>query len=90
VPTTAPQAGVIFARQPLRSGVKGDAVRLLQFQLNEHLNPTPALNVDADFGPETEKAVKAFQKMQGLKVTGIVDEDTRKALDRRVKSPAVK
>lgn len=79
---------VAFDRRPLGLGAEGDAVRLLQFQLNERLEPSPNLDPDADFGPATEQAVKDFQKQEGLKVTGIVDEATRKELDRRVRKPA--
>jgi hypothetical protein len=79
---------VAFDRRPVGLGAEGDAVRLLQFQLNERLEPSPNLDPDADFGPATEQAVKDFQKQEGLEVTGIVDEATRKGLDRRVRKPA--
>jgi putative chitinase len=36
--------------------------------------------VDSDFGPSTERAVKAFQEDAGLPVTGIIDPETAKAL----------
>lgn len=36
--------------------------------------------VDSDFGPSTEKAVKAFQKDAGLPVTGSIDEATAQAM----------
>lgn len=72
-----------FDRRPLSLGAEGDLVRLLQFQLNARLDPSPNLDVDADFGPATEQAVKDFQKQEDLEVTGIVDEATRKELDRR-------
>lgn len=34
------------------------------------------IEVDGDFGPKTEDAVKAFQKKKGLNATGIVDPKT--------------
>lgn len=74
---------VAFDRRPLSLGAEGDLVRLLQFQLNTRLEPSPNLDVDADFGPATEQAVKDFQKQEDLEVTGVVDEATRKELDRR-------
>jgi murein L,D-transpeptidase YcbB/YkuD len=79
--TLVPQP--VFDRRPLSLGAEGDLVRLLQFQLNTRLEPSPNLDVDADFGPATEQAVKDFQKQEDLEVTGVVDEATRKELDRR-------
>ena len=35
---------------------------------------------DGDFGPSTVDAVKSFQKSQGLKVSGYVDDNTYRAL----------
>ncbi len=37
-------------------------------------------NIDGDFGPETENAVKHFQKDQGLEVDGIIGSVTYRAL----------
>jgi hypothetical protein len=58
--------------KPFKIGSKGDAVKKIQELLS--------LNADGDFGPGTEKAVKAFQKKSSLPVTGIVDQATLKAL----------
>jgi hypothetical protein len=58
--------------KPFKVGSKGDAVKKVQELLS--------LNADGDFGPGTEKAVKAFQKKSSLPVTGIVDQATLKAL----------
>jgi peptidoglycan hydrolase-like protein with peptidoglycan-binding domain len=58
--------------KPFRVGSKGESVKKVQELLN--------LNADGDFGPGTEKAVKAFQKKSGLPVTGIVDQATLKSL----------
>lgn len=38
---------------------------------------------DSVFGPATEKAVREFQKEKGLPVSGVIDEETMKALSRR-------
>jgi hypothetical protein len=58
--------------KPFKVGSKGEAVKKIQELLN--------LNADGDFGPGTEKAVKAFQKKSSLPVTGIVNQATIKAL----------
>jgi murein DD-endopeptidase MepM/ murein hydrolase activator NlpD len=52
----------------LEIGSRGKNVRDLQKKLK--------LKVDGDFGPLTEKAVKAFQKKNGLFETGLVDIKT--------------
>jgi peptidoglycan hydrolase-like protein with peptidoglycan-binding domain len=76
-PTTAASTDIAPAPvkkefKPFKVGSKGDAVKKVQELLN--------LNADGDFGPGTEKAVKAFQKKSSLPVTGIVDQATLKAL----------
>jgi hypothetical protein len=65
----------------LSKGDEGSAVTKLQIMLLKW-NPKclPKYGVDGDFGSETEKAVKAFQTEDGLPVTGVYDEATRKAL----------
>jgi len=52
----------------LRRGMKGVPVKRLQEKL--------AITADGDFGPATEKAVKAYQKANGLAVDGIAGPDT--------------
>lgn len=61
----------------LRRGAEGDSVRWLQYELRKH---GYNIKVDGDFGPATEKAVKAYQKSKGLREDGIVGEKTFKAL----------
>ena len=58
--------------KPLKNGSKGTGVKTVQTLLG--------INPDGSFGPGTEAAVKSFQKGKGLKVTGIVDQATLKAL----------
>lgn len=53
---------------PIKVGSKGQAVKDIQSILK--------LTADGDFGPGTEKAVKAFQTKEKLSATGIVDEET--------------
>ena len=76
VPATAAPAAPTKAApavfKPLKNGSKGQAVKNVQTLLG--------LKSDGAFGPGTEKAVKAFQSSEGLKVTGIVDQITFKAL----------
>ena len=62
----------------LKNGSSGEAVRTLQMLLN--CTGYSSGTVDGDFGPNTEKAVKAFQKAKRLEDDGIVGKDTRTAL----------
>lgn len=70
----------------LKFGSQGAAVEALQTSLN-------ALgyncgNVDGDFGAQTEKAVKAFQKAHGLKDDGIAGKLTQAAISAQLAAPA--
>ena len=56
----------------LRLGSKGESVRTLQEFLK--------IKVDSDFGPQTETAVKAWQKANGLISDGIVGKNTWAAM----------
>ncbi len=75
-PTTAttavPKKAAPAAFKPLKNGSKGQAVKNIQTLLG--------LKADGAFGPGTEKAVKAFQAINNLAQTGIVDANTMKAL----------
>ena len=66
----APAAPAQFV--DLKVGAKGQKVKVVQTALK--------LKADGEFGPATEKAVKAYQKAKGLPETGIVDQKTFKAL----------
>lgn len=76
-PDTAP----IEQPEGLHKGDEGSAVTKLQIMLLKW-NPKclPKYGIDGDFGSETEKAVKVFQAEDGLPVTGVYDDATRKAL----------
>ena len=65
-------------RRLLRLGVKGDDVEELQKKLK-----TAGYNIAVDgiFGQETLKALKDFQKNQGLTADGIVGDNTYEVLD---------
>lgn len=62
----------------IKKGNKGDDVKAIQSKLKD-LGFLPG-SVDGIFGPNTEKAVKAFQKSAGLKDDGIVGTKTIAAL----------
>ena len=56
----------------LKRGLKGAPVKRLQEKLG--------ISADGDFGPGTEKAVKAYQQSNGLSVDGIAGPDTFAAM----------
>lgn len=63
----------------LTQGASGDKVRQMQEQLNVIAGAYPALpqiEVDGIYGPATEAAVREFQSIFGLPVTGEVDYRT--------------
>ncbi len=65
---------------PLRFGDSGDNVRTIQIQLNRIRNNYPSIpaisNVDGTFGPQTEAAVREFQRIFNLTADGIVGKAT--------------
>ena len=63
----------------LALGSTGPGVRELQYFLrfiSEFESTVPTVRFDGIFGAETESAVRAFQSLYGLPVTGVVDTDT--------------
>ena len=62
----------------LKRGDKSSAVTFVQRILLSYLYPIT--NIDGDFGPETERAVRAFQSENNLGVDGIVGRNTWQAL----------
>lgn len=70
--TTPAQPAAKKAFSPIKNGSKGAGVKTVQTLLG--------IKADGSFGPGTEAAVKSFQKSKGLKVTGIVDQATLKAM----------
>jgi len=76
--------------QGLSRGDHGGAVTAMQTALLAwDATCLPRYGADGDFGSETEKAVKAFQEAEGLPVTGVYDEATRKALTAPANDDAV-
>ena len=63
----------------LAIGASGHMVEALQRTLNAKM-PSLDIGVDGDFGPQTDGAVKEFQRAQQLPATGKVDAQTWKAL----------
>lgn len=64
----------------LNLGMSGNDVRTIQVQLNRISRNYPAIpkieSPDGTFGIQTEEAVKAFQSIFNLNVTGMVDKAT--------------
>ena len=69
----------------LRKGDKGEDVRWVQNALLQRRYKLPKYGADGDFGTETLKAVKQFQRDKGLKDDGAVGEKTITALGGRWK-----
>ena len=89
----------VLALQPtprtLKAGDRGPLVENLQRTLNTRLKPSPKLSIDGDYGPNTQKAVLQFQRLNKLPASGTVDSATWKVLgplvtrDASVPSPRV-
>ena len=79
--TPAPSSGG-YPSPLLERGHTGDPVRALQFLINKHRDAAgkPVIDRDSTFGSGTERALKEFQREQGLPETGIADPATWAAL----------
>lgn len=79
-PTPTPPSGstesVDITVRVLRSGDKGNDVRLLQRALEDNGKKLVNYGCDGDFGSETEKALKEYQSSCNLNATGVCDADT--------------
>ena len=86
---TAPAAYTAPARN-LAPGMKGADVKALQQRLSA-LKYYPG-KADGQFGGDTQAALWAFQEINGIKVTGVVDAATKQALvhPRTYKSPVLR
>lgn len=63
----------------LERGMQNEGVRTLQYFLaviGNYYEEVPIITIDSIFGPATEDAVRAVQRLFGLPVTGVVDEET--------------
>jgi peptidoglycan hydrolase-like protein with peptidoglycan-binding domain len=68
-----------MAVKTLKVGDKGKEVKALQEKLNDAKLGT-RLTANGEFGPETEEAVKEFQKKNRLKPDGVANEKLYQAL----------
>ena len=67
------------AGQTLKSGDKGDAVKALQARLDEL--GYMFVPVSGEYTAATVQAVKDFQYLNGMTVTGIADSETQQKLN---------
>lgn len=80
-PITLPQGTQYnIGNTTLTRGSKGEEVKQLQQALNAS-GIGVQLKIDGDFGPATEAAVRFYQNAKGLKVDGIVGQQTRGTLN---------
>ena len=70
--TTVTLADVVAGKGVLKKGDMGDSVRAIQTAVNT--------KVDSKFGPNTEEAVRVYQKRNGLTVTGTITQETAKRI----------
>lgn len=75
---TSALAPVRAGATTLKRGAKGDAVRELQGLLAK---TGLTVQIDGAFGPQTEGAIKDFQKFRNLPVNGVLDANTLRDLD---------
>lgn len=64
----------------VRKGAKGGITRWIQRRLMNFGYSLPKYGADGSFGAETESAVKAFQRDNGLSVDGVVGKNTWRKL----------
>jgi len=67
----------------LRQGAEAETVRILQEYLNyisDFIPEIPSVSPTGYFGPQTQQAVEAFQRLYGLPVTGYVEALTWDAI----------
>ena len=65
----------------LKRGSRGAEVTALQKQLLKLGYSVGNAGADGDFGAQTEKAVKSFQRSNQIKIDGEVGQDTQRLLD---------
>jgi hypothetical protein len=73
-----PSVPVSASGEILKRGSQGPAVQVLQSKLTALGYNTKG--IDGNFGPNTENAVRSFQKTHHLKADGVVGSSTKKAL----------
>ena len=85
--TNPPTIKITLGSRLLRKGSVGADVKAMQELLMQRGYPLPKYGADCDFGAETEKALKAFQKDEGLEIDGKYGERTHAALMDAVQDP---
>lgn len=78
--TVLPKAEVVLGSRLLKKGMAGADVKALQELLLQLSYVLPKYGADGEFGSETEKAVIAFQKSEGLEQDGKYGDKTHAAL----------
>jgi peptidoglycan hydrolase-like protein with peptidoglycan-binding domain len=79
----APAASASFGDRPLRVGAHGHDVRVLQSWL-DHLGAHTS--IDGRFGRGTARAVRAFERREGIRVDGVVSRSEARRLRARIES----
>jgi len=70
--TSVTLADVVSGNGTLKKGDMGDSVRAIQTAVNT--------KADSKFGPNTEEAVRVYQKRNGLTITGTITQETAKRI----------
>jgi cell wall-associated NlpC family hydrolase len=78
-------AAARFGDRPLRQGARGHDVRVLQSWLNRLGAHT---SVDGRFGRGTARAVRAFERHEGIRVDGVVSRSEARRMRALVESTA--
>ena len=73
--TEVTEAETVSPFSPMKMGEKSERIKFLQQELG-----FPSAQQDGDFGPATQKAVKAFQAKNKISVDGIVGDQTLKKM----------
>ncbi len=76
MPPSPTPGGIVY----LQMGSTGQKVRALQTRLNRDYPLYSGLEVDGEFGPQTDMVVREFQRRAGLVVDGIAGPATLTAL----------
>lgn len=79
---TVPSSTVNDSPRTLKKGMSGSDVKIMQEALIGAGYDLGKWGADGDFGSDTEKAVKQFQKDKGLAVSGQCDAATWAAIDK--------
>lgn len=73
-------AGLLPKQSMLRKGDRGESVKILQIRLNGWAQPADRIKIDGDFGPATDRLLRAYQAAANLTVDGKAGPATWKSL----------